>query len=276
MRVVILALYVALLCSVNATDYYFSLSGDNSDGLSDATAFHSISRVSMLSLGPGDRILLKGGEEFREGLYLSQFSGSESAPIEITSYGSGRAIITITDSESGINGYHVEYVRVRNLRITGSGHSILNCANGVGSAGVIFFAEVENVDNPLSGKYRGIEVIDVYVEGFEAGVVIGSWGEGLYGFDGVLVEGVAAHGNRDAGIAVWGNEGGETVSYSHENVVIRNCTLSQNAEHSCPKGLAYSGGIIVSSVLNALIDSCVSYEVNLRYRYLVNTDSLVY
>ncbi len=79
---------------LGATDYYVdALSGDDSrDGTCPDFAWASLEKVSQFTFSPGDRILLRGGQEFNGQLHLDD-SGSADSPIEITSYGDGKALV---------------------------------------------------------------------------------------------------------------------------------------------------------------------------------------
>ena len=75
--------------------YYVSPSGnDSNNGTSPSTPWQSISKVRSTCLQPGDVVAFEGGQIFG-GTYLdAACSGTSSSPVVITSYGSGRAILT--------------------------------------------------------------------------------------------------------------------------------------------------------------------------------------
>ena len=77
-----------LSASPTAVTYYVSSSTGNDDnnGLSEGAPFQTIAKVNSLNLQPGDRVLLKCGDVWHaEQLVLSK-SGTELAPIVISSY----------------------------------------------------------------------------------------------------------------------------------------------------------------------------------------------
>ncbi|MGI8599236.1 MAG: Ig-like domain-containing protein, partial [Chitinophagaceae bacterium] len=94
-----------LLCSIgitaNATNYYFSTSsGDDSrtstQAQSPSTPWKSIGKLNSFfsSLQPGDSVLFKRGEVFYGAITISR-SGTSSAPIVLSAYGSGtKPVIT--------------------------------------------------------------------------------------------------------------------------------------------------------------------------------------
>ena len=81
-------------------DYYVSLSGDDSNGLSEATAWNSLKSLEAQIglLEPGDVIGFKGGDEFFGNLTIQNCPG-----ITLASYGSGKAIIKGVEAIGGWN-----------------------------------------------------------------------------------------------------------------------------------------------------------------------------
>jgi parallel beta-helix repeat protein len=83
--------FVLLLPSVCAAEtYYVDATGgdDSNDGTSPETAWKTISKVNSMSFSPGDNILFKRGEVWREQLTVPS-SGSSGNPITFSSYGTG-------------------------------------------------------------------------------------------------------------------------------------------------------------------------------------------
>jgi len=90
-KLVFITLYLTLACAIQAlgTEYYVSsLGNDNAKGTTPGESFKTLDRVNKIKLKPGDKVLLKAGDEFTGTLQLNA-SGSENAPITITSYGTG-------------------------------------------------------------------------------------------------------------------------------------------------------------------------------------------
>lgn len=103
MRALIMFILAAFVCmETNATDYYFSsTSGSDSRSASEAanaaTPWRSIAKFNKVfpTLKPGDRVLFKRGEVFYGKMDLKTASGTSSAPIVISAYGSGaKPVIT--------------------------------------------------------------------------------------------------------------------------------------------------------------------------------------
>ena len=72
------------------TAYYVDhvTGNDNNSGTSESTAWKTVARVNQASFAPGDRILFKRGEIWREQLTISA-AGMPNCPISFDAYGSG-------------------------------------------------------------------------------------------------------------------------------------------------------------------------------------------
>jgi len=70
--------------------YYIDATNGNdlNDGLSEVSAWKTIAKVNAQSFSPGDSILFKRGEIWREQLVVPS-SGSAGNPITFSAYGSG-------------------------------------------------------------------------------------------------------------------------------------------------------------------------------------------
>ncbi len=76
-----------------AANYYIKNTGnDNSNGLSDKTAWRTIAKVNSFKFKPGDNIYFKRGDLWREQLNFPS-SGSQTQPVTIDAYGNGNAPI---------------------------------------------------------------------------------------------------------------------------------------------------------------------------------------
>ncbi len=90
-----LAVWICVTAPNNAAEaatYYVDASNgsDAADGLSAQTAWKTIAKVNGAVLFPGDSVLFKRGETWRESLVVPS-SGVEGNPIRIDAYGSGPA-----------------------------------------------------------------------------------------------------------------------------------------------------------------------------------------
>ncbi|MDL1965868.1 MAG: hypothetical protein LWW90_04230, partial [Candidatus Desulfofervidus auxilii] len=86
-----------------ATTYYVDATNGNdfNNGLSPETAWKTISKVNSMDFKPGDYILFKRGEVWREQLIIPS-SGEEGRPITFGAYGEGKKpIISGRDAITG-------------------------------------------------------------------------------------------------------------------------------------------------------------------------------
>lgn len=76
--------------AVGTTYYVSSLKGnDANSGTEENTPFKSLDKINEISLQPGDQVLLEKGSVFNDQFLHIQGSGSEEAPIIISTYGEG-------------------------------------------------------------------------------------------------------------------------------------------------------------------------------------------
>lgn len=87
---IVLIVFVLTPSICTAATYYVDATGgdDSRSGLSEPAAWKSISKVNNTQFAPGDTILFKRGETWRERLTVNS-SGSSNSPITYGAYGSG-------------------------------------------------------------------------------------------------------------------------------------------------------------------------------------------
>lgn len=105
-----------------ATIYVSNDGDDKNDGLTEETPKATLSAATSMALVPGDVIALNSGDTF-DGHALLTASGTEEAPIKITSYGEGdKPVITNFAGNNYVSGSALlvtgEYVEVSNLAFT--------------------------------------------------------------------------------------------------------------------------------------------------------------
>ena len=238
-----LTLALAAAAPAEATDYYVSVSGlDSNDGHAPSRAWRTINRVNNQRLLPGDRVLFEGGVTFSGNLYLDEWdAGRPDAPVTIGSYGSGRATIYAGDG-TGILAYNTAGIRIRDLYVVGSGRDINT------GRGVFFF-----VDLPGDVKLDFIEIDHVDAVRFgDYGVLIGA-DAGSSGFRNVRIAHVVASENRMGGIFTYAQ-----VPNTHENVYVGSSTAAFNSGF---EGLLYNSGngITLSGVNGGTIERSVAH-----------------
>jgi hypothetical protein len=157
--------------------FYVSLSGnDSNSGTSPSNPWRTIAKVNQQRFASGNVIYFAGGQTFSGKLYFGPgSSGTPTAPITISSYGTGRATIY-----GGTGGamfvYNVAGFDISNINFLGSGMS----SNA--SDGVSFYTD-------LSGnvKLSHVHFDQAEVSGFGGnGIALGGW-NGTSGFDDVRI-----------------------------------------------------------------------------------------
>ena len=101
-----------------ATTYYVDATNgiDNNNGLSPVTAWKTIAQVNSYSFSPGDSILFKKGETWRETLTIPS-SGSSASIITFSAYGTGAAPI-ISGSDLITAGWSQESTNIWKSTVT--------------------------------------------------------------------------------------------------------------------------------------------------------------
>jgi PKD repeat protein len=143
--------------------YYVSQStgSDGNDGLSEVSAFQTISKVNTLSLKPSDTVLFKKGDFWNESLNISA-SGEYARPITFDAYGSGNPPkIQAPANFSGIKINGHGYIDIKNLEII-AGHAgiYINSNNNYDKINLIKLSVHEATGNCISVENRGNVVID--------------------------------------------------------------------------------------------------------------------
>jgi len=93
--------------------YLSSLEGNDSNDGSKNAPWKTLSKISETVLSPGDKIYLKKGNRF-DGHFIVNGSGSETAPILITSYGNGIKPIITGEVGASEGGDYQEAILVQN------------------------------------------------------------------------------------------------------------------------------------------------------------------
>ena len=124
LSVMFLALILMSAASVsaeNAAYHVDSVGGsDGNDGVSMATPWKTLSRVSSMTFGPGDGVLFKRDCQFT-GTLILHGNGASTAPITIDAYGKGNKPVIIGDgTEDGTGAIRLEDIShylIQNLEI---------------------------------------------------------------------------------------------------------------------------------------------------------------
>ncbi len=230
----VLALVLALWCvgfDALATVYYVKTGGNDSlTGTSIPTAWASTAKVRSFAWSPGfvagDQILFEGGSTFActDSTYMylqaDKTKGTAASPLQIGSFGTGRATIQASSS-------HGLMVWVPASGTVGVGLVVTN---------LIFMGNGLAADG---GKTYGVIVWNGHASNLESVAVADCDFSGFAG-DGVLT-------GRDAGKGMI------------SNVTVRHCVAYNNpgrAGLSSPSG----SGLCVAGAASGLIEHCIAYS----------------
>ncbi len=227
-----------------AADYYVSLAGNNSNaGTSESSPWRSVWKVNSNSYFPRDRILFRGGDVFPGKLsFSSGTKGTASSPVQVASYGAGRATIYGGAGEA-FSANNTAGIHIHDINFVGSG-STSNKENGV-----IFYADL---GGDVKLQFLSVERVDIGGFG-KSGLVIGSW-NGKTGFNDVYISSVGSHDNANIGVFVFGE-----ALYANTNVYLKYIRAYNNtgiAGESSSTG----SGILLSSVNGGVIERSLAYN----------------
>lgn len=233
--------------------YYVSASGnDSNNGLTPSEAWRSVSKINNMSIKPGDVVLFEGGQVFEGPLqFRSDDANDASNPVEVSSYGTGRATISVNKG-NGIDIYNTAGFRINNLIVAG------NNTTADKSAGIQFYNDLPN-----NVKLDFAEVKNCEVYGFrDFGIVIGAWNGNSpnAGFKNVLIENNKVHDIADVGISSYGYFSGTKTGYAHSNVTVRNCEVYNIPGYARTDGQHSGNGILLSDVQNSVIEYSTVYN----------------
>ncbi len=187
--------------------------------------------LNSLTFQPGDQVLLKGGATFNGGLYFDPAdAGTAANPITLSSFGTGRATINAGTGGFGFYGFNNGGITIDGINFTGAGTSATTAPtaqNGI------------NLFNDTGSRFQGITLRNLEISGFSGvkngttnlnggtGIVIGG---NTHGYDGLLIDNVSLHDNRNAGLITYGvgNTSGNPANLSNRNVTVRDSTAYNN------------------------------------------------
>jgi hypothetical protein len=249
----ILALLGAKAASVvNAADYHVSAAGaDDRDGTRPDRSWRTLARAGRLVLQPGDRLLLRGGDQFKGNLVVKTIGAATAArPITLGSYGDGKATIQAGDG-TGILVENSGGVIVRDLIVGGTDRRT-NRGSGV------------SVLNTLPGGKRleCVRIMNVETHGFgKYGIAVGGWPEdkSQSGFRDARITGCRAWDNTYAGIHVYGQHDYYAKSYAHQDVAVVDCFAHDNPGDPDYLDNHSGNGILLHDVDTGRIDSCTAF-----------------
>ena len=232
--------------------YYVNTTGNNTDGLTLATAWTSLSKVNAQVFQPGDRVLFEGGKTFTGNIELDALDGNIALkPVVFSTYGLGRATINTTvTNKCGFKATNLQGVHVRNLVFKGPGNGTQKDIDGI-----LFFT-----DKP-SGYLSNIALTNVEVFGFGyCGMrFYSSWSATVKaGYRGVRIDSCSVHDCRENGIVSFAYDDQTTNFYHHRDFQIRNTEVYNITGYAA--GSHKGSGIVLSQIDYSVIERCVAYN----------------
>jgi hypothetical protein len=238
--------------AATAKTYYVNTTGNNSDGLSIATAWTSLDKVNTAVFNPGDRVLFEGGKTFTGNIVLDQADGNSAAnPILFGTYGSGKATIKTTlTTVCGFQASNTQGIVLRNLIFTGPGNGTQKIIDGI-----------QFYTNKTSGYLSNIQLKQVEVSGFGfCGIqFMSEWNNTVKGgFRDVWLDSCSVHHCRENGIVSIGYDDQSLQYYQHFNFRITNTKVYNITGYAA--SMHKGSGIVLSQVDSVLIERCEAYE----------------
>lgn len=237
-------LALSLATAAQGADYFLSDAGDDQrDGIAPERAWRTLERVPVARLRPGDRILLRGGDQFHGSLLLS-VSGAPDQPITVASFGTGRAAILPPPGINGVTIRDAGHLVVRDLDLRGPGVGAVQDGCGL-------------LLDAVGARSVGIAITDVSCSDFpQHGIRLGAVAVDA-GFADVLIDRVACHGNGQGGLGAWGPVSG--THYAFHRVVVRDSVFHGNRGLPAKRDNHSGNGIILGDCSDSVIERCAAW-----------------
>ena len=236
-----------------AVTYYISSAGNDShSGTSAQSAWRTLDKVNTVDLNPGDSVLFEAGHDYPGNLLLTaEDAGTQTRPVVIGSYGSGRARIKAGNG-SGVTVRNAGGVEVKDLVVMGDDYKT-NVGSGV------------NIVNELpdNQKLEYIRIHNVEASCFgHRGIFVGEWTEdgSKSGYNDVRITHCVTHQNKREGIMIIGCPQDDPDTLANSNVYVGHSKMYDNPGD--PEDLeSHSGsGILMAEVDGGVIEYCEAYN----------------
>ncbi len=181
--------------------YHFNNNGAQDGKGSREQPFNNLQYIATLRLQPGDTLYLAADQAFSGSIFLdSTVSGTRTAPIVITSYGGGKAIIR-SGNTTALTLHKTQHVLIKDVQFEGAGRNSGNTTNGI-----------------IINESRHIGIDSIKVSGFQKSGLL------VYASTHIRIEKVYASDNGTAGIYVLGRSSKKDC----RDVLISHCTATNN------------------------------------------------
>lgn len=263
--------------------YYFDSSAKDGGSGTQSSPYNNLTEIGNLTFSGGEKVYLKAGSTFTGSLALVNISGTESAPVTITSYGDTERYGYPAVNGNGLTGSGVVYVEncnyltVENIEVYDSAQSegdrrgvLLNATDSIGGGAVLTYTGI-TLKNLYIHDIRG------YTDAENSGMSAASkktggihvWTKDGYGrFDNLTICDCRIDNVDNVGIATWykpGTDGASKISpysadfakYSHSNVTISDNEISHIGKNAIfARNL--NGGVIERNTMYETAIKCVS------------------
>jgi len=229
--------------------------GDQNTAQDAVAILHSLAELNSLTLQPGDQVLFRRGTVCH-GTLVPRGSGSDSAPIRISSYGSGpRPRIEATEEDdAAVELRDQQHWEIDALDVSGSR---LYGIRAVATKGLVQHLVLRNL------TVHGVGTFTDKVKSKESGLVVVHATNPAAGFDDVLIDGVLAYDTALwAGILVSGSDGSQQTN----RVVIRNSMVHD----------VQGDGIVLFRVTDGLIEHSVAWHTGMQETESIGTPNAIW
>lgn len=257
-------LFCAISCSAQTAHRgatYFVDCNSNAkktDGQSADSPWTALERVNAQTFATGDELRFKRGSACH-GILWPKGSGSDSAPIRITAYGTGirPKIVADSGSEEVLKLFNQEYWNIESLDLSGANTFGVFIS---GDKGILHHIHLANL---LVHNVGGAEM-----KHKESGLVVISPGSVDQRFDDVLVDGVTAYNTQEwVGIMVGGgNFGWPPESTWSTHVIVRDSMVHD----------VQGDGIVLFRVRDGRIASSVAWNTGMQVTESMGTPNAIW
>jgi hypothetical protein len=228
------------------------------DGQSADSPWNSLEQVNAHAFAAGDEVRFNRGSVCHGTLWLKG-SGSDSAPIRLSAYGTGVRPKIVADStlDSVLKLFNQEYWNIDSLDLSGANKFGIFIS---GDKGVLHHIHLANL---LVHDVGGSEM-----KHKESGLVVISPGSVDQRFDDVLVDGVTAYNTQEwVGIMV----GGGNFGYPPESTWSTNVTIRDSVVHD-----VQGDGIVLFRVRDGRLSSNVAWNTGMQPTESMGTPNAIW
>jgi hypothetical protein len=235
-----------------------SSDAQDNDGRSAESPWKTLEQVNRHAFSAGDELRFKRGS-LCHGVLWPKGSGSDSAPIRVTAYGTGvrPKIVADSSSEAALKLFNQEYWNIDSLDLSGGNKYGVFIS---GDKGILHHIHLTNL---LVHNVGGTEM-----KNKESGLVVISPGSVDQRFDDVLVDGVTAYNTQEwAGILV----GGGNFGWPPESTWSTRVTVRDSIVHD-----VQGDGIVLFRVRDGRLASNVAWNTGMQPTESMGTPNAIW